>query len=213
MKKTYTYIDGFNLYYGAIKGTPYKWLNLHSLLARKFPKNHIACIKYFTAIVKSPPWDKNKSNRQMLYLKALTSYIPNFRYYKGFFLEKPVKMPLANEKQEGGRMKMVEVIKTEEKGSDVNLAVHLLNDAWKKEYEAAIVVSNDSDLAESIRLVKQEHGLPIGILNPHIHGKSKASVQLKQAADFHGTLTMRDLEYAQLPERIPGTKYMKPQEW
>lgn len=42
---------------------------------------------------------------------------------------------------------MVDIIKTEEKGSDVNLAVHLLNDGWLDAYDCAVVVSNDSDLA------------------------------------------------------------------
>ena len=51
----------------------------------------------------------------------------------------------------------VNVIKTEEKGSDVNLAVHLLNDAWLNKYECAVIVSNDSDMAEAMRLVKAHH--------------------------------------------------------
>jgi hypothetical protein len=29
--RTIVYIDGFNLYYGAVKGTPYKWLDLKSV--------------------------------------------------------------------------------------------------------------------------------------------------------------------------------------
>ena len=47
-----------------------------------------------------------------------------------------------------------QVYKTEEKGSDVNLALHVLNDAWLDQYDCAVIVSNDSDLAESLRLVK-----------------------------------------------------------
>ncbi len=31
--KTNFYIDGFNLYYGAVKGTPYKWLDSSGLFA------------------------------------------------------------------------------------------------------------------------------------------------------------------------------------
>jgi len=49
----------------------------------------------------------------------------------------------------------VKIVKTEEKGSDVNLAVHLLNDAWLNLYDCAVVISNDSDLAESCRLVSR----------------------------------------------------------
>lgn len=63
--------------------------------------------------------------------------------------------------------KYARVIKTEEKGSDVNLATHLLHDAYKKEYETAVVISNDSDLVEPIRIVRHELKLDVGILNPH----------------------------------------------
>ena len=45
----------------------------------------------------------------------------------------------------------------QEKGSDVNLAIHVLNDAWKDEYDCAVIVSNDSDLAESLRLIKEQN--------------------------------------------------------
>ncbi len=62
---------------------------------------------------------------------------------------------------------MVEVFDTKEKGSDVNLATYLLVDGFKKNYEMAVVVSNDSDLLEPIRFVKEEMGLFVGILNPH----------------------------------------------
>lgn len=50
--------------------------------------------------------------------------------------------------------KWVDIIKTEEKGSDVNLAVHLLNDAWQNVYDCAVVLSNDSDLKEAITLIQ-----------------------------------------------------------
>jgi hypothetical protein len=49
---------------------------------------------------------------------------------------------------------MVSIIEEEEKGSDVNLASYLLVDGFAGEYDIAIVVSNDSDLAEPIRLVR-----------------------------------------------------------
>jgi hypothetical protein len=61
----------------------------------------------------------------------------------------------------------VEVIKTEEKGSDVNLATYLLLDAFRQHCETAVVVSNDSDLKEPIALVQRELGIPVGVVNPH----------------------------------------------
>ena len=41
----------------------------------------------------------------------------------------------------------------EEKGSDVNMAAHLLNDAWQDLFESAVVISNDTDLVVPIRMV------------------------------------------------------------
>jgi hypothetical protein len=73
----------------------------------------------------------------------------------------------------------VRVIKTEEKGSDVNLGTHLLNDGYKQDYEVAVVITNDSDLLEPIRIVRHELGLPVGILNPH---KRPSRVLLQHAS-------------------------------
>ena len=57
-------------------------------------------------------------------------------------------------------------MRTEEKGSDVNLAVHLLNDAYKNDFEVAVVISNDSDLVEAIKIVKNQLHKIVGIVNP-----------------------------------------------
>ena len=54
----------------------------------------------------------------------------------------------------------------EEKGSDVNLAVHLVNDAWKKSFDAAVVISNDTDLVTPIRMVSAEQGKPVFVVCP-----------------------------------------------
>jgi hypothetical protein len=70
--------------------------------------------------------------------------------------------------------------KTEEKGSDVNLAAHLLRDAFLKNFEIAVLITNDSGLAEPVRIVRYELGLPVGILNPH---QAHSSV-LKKTSDI-----------------------------
>lgn len=109
--------------------------------------------------------------------------------------------------------KTVAVHKTEEKGSDVNLAAHLINDAWKGRFKAAVVVSNDSDLAEAIRIVRQERKLPVGIMNPQRRSKKRMAVQLARVASFHVRLSTGDLAAAQLPNPIPGTSLSKPASW
>lgn len=114
---TNVYVDGFNLYYGAVKGTPYKWLNIRKLCQLAFPRNEIAEIHYCTAIVKDVPWDPQQSTRQQTFIRALETTGVEVHY--GSFLSKVVRMPLARPPAKGSRM--VEVIKTEEKGSDVAL--------------------------------------------------------------------------------------------
>ena len=93
--------------------------------------------------------------RQQTYLRALRT-IPHLTIHLGSYLEKPTRMPLHPPPAAGP--KTVQVMKSEEKGSDVNLACYLLVDAFDADYEAAVVVSNDSDLAEPIRLVRQKFG-------------------------------------------------------
>jgi hypothetical protein len=51
--KVNVYIDGFNLYYGAVNGTPYRWLNLAEMCRMLLPRDQILQIKYFTAKLKS----------------------------------------------------------------------------------------------------------------------------------------------------------------
>ncbi len=162
--RAYVYIDGLNLYYGALKNTRYKWLNLAEMCRLLLPGDDIRCIKYFTAIVNARTHDPDAPTRQQVYLRALRT-IPNLSIYLGHFLTHEVWMPHASSKTDPP--KNVRVIKTEEKGSDVNLATHLLRDAFRGEFELATVVSNDSDLLEPIRVVGQELALPVGILNPH----------------------------------------------
>jgi uncharacterized LabA/DUF88 family protein len=164
MPRTSIYIDGFNLYYGAVKNTPNKWLDVNRMCQLMLPKHNIHKIKYFTAHVNARPHDPDQPVRQQTFLRALRT-IPHLEIILGHFLTNECMMLLAGCPPTAPQY--VRVIKTEEKGSDVNLATHLLNDAYKKEYETAGVISNDSDLLEPIKIVRHELKLEVGILNPH----------------------------------------------
>lgn len=161
---TIVYVDGFNLYYGALRGSPYKWLDLEALSRRLLPKDDIHLIRYFTARITARPNDPQQAQRQETYLRALRT-LPGVQIHYGHFLTHPLRMPLANPPQRGPRT--AEVIRTEEKGSDVNLASHLLLDAFQKACDVAVVISNDSDLRVPIRIAEQELGVRVGIINPH----------------------------------------------
>jgi NYN domain len=208
--KTYVYIDGFNFYYNAVKDTPYKWLDLWTFCTKLLSKNSVGGIKYFTARVHSP----HKALRQDIYLQALKT-IPNLKIIEGHFRQDVKSMPLAVKKSDGkfSAGRRVSVIKWEEKGSDVNLGVHLLNDAWKDEYEAAVVISNDVDLAEAIRLVQEETHKPVGIVMPSADRRKYTVKRLHELAAFHFRVSKKILMNSQFPDRIPGTNLYKPENW
>jgi hypothetical protein len=83
--KTTVYVDGFNLYYRALRKTPYKWLNLRKLCELPRPQNEIVEIKYFTARVKARPSDPSQPQRQQMYLRALRT-LPGLSIHLGHFL-------------------------------------------------------------------------------------------------------------------------------
>ncbi len=152
MNRTYIYVDAFNFYYGAIKNTNYKWVNIYNLCKHLLPKNDIVKIKYFTALVSARKNDSSQPVRQKVFLRALET-ISCLKIYYGHFLTHAQHLPLVKPKD---RMQYAHVYRTEEKGSDVNLAVHLLYDAFKNNYDVAVIISNDSDLYEAIKIVKED---------------------------------------------------------
>ena len=190
------------------KKHPYKWLDFKALsVALLKPYNIIEKIKYFTALVSSNPRDPDKLNRQKIFIKALKGYIPELEVFYGHFLSHPVKAPLANPSPP---KYFEQVIKTEEKGSDVNLAVHLLFDASQDFYDCAMVISNDGDLAEAMRLVRHHFKKPIVLVNP---GAFPPSNKLRKYADSFKTVRKWMLKSCQLPSPIPGTSIHKPAKW
>lgn len=161
---TNVYVDAFNLYYGCLKGTPYRWLDLGALCARLLPRDRINRIRYFTASISARPDDPLGPRRQQVYLRALGT-VPGLSIHYGRYVSHVVRMPLANAPSSGART--VEVVKTEEKGSDVNLATFLLLDGFKRDSDVAVVISNDSDLELPIEVAQTKLGLRVGVINPH----------------------------------------------
>ncbi len=205
--RTAIYIDGFNFYYLAVKNTPYKWLDFKEVFTKLLhAENKIVSIKYFTAIVDGKR-DPHKPIRQQTYIRALKKHIPEFQEYYGQFKTHVVPMSLSRPTK---TRKRVWVIKTEEKGSDVNLAVHLVNDAWENNYDRAIIVSHDSDLLGAVEIVKYQLRKEIGAI---ILPKGNPSIDLIKIADFTVHLRNTLLAISQLPSPIPGTKITKPKAW
>lgn len=206
--RTIVYVDGFNFYYGEVRGTPWKWLDPVALFQKLLgPQNTLVKIKYFTARVQPSTSDPTVQDRQDAYLRALQAHCPLVDLYYGHFLRHRISMEHANPPPAS-----VDVWKNEEKGSDVNLALHVLNDAWLNAYDCAVIVSNDSDLAESLRMVKAQNHKLIGLVTPGAPLR-KTSRQLRAHADFVKPIRTWMLQSSQLPNPIPGTTIHKPVGW
>ena len=119
--------------------------------------------------------------------------------------------------------KTVEVRDTNEKGSDVNLATFLIFDAFERDYEAAVVISNDSDLALPIRMVREKLGLTVGVLNPHAlpsidpldQRKPQTSYALLRAATFYKPIRESVLRQSLFPDTLEDAQgpFHKPVGW
>jgi len=203
--KTNIYIDGFNLYYGCVKGTPYKWLDVAKMCRLLLPKDNIRRIKYFTAEVKPRPHDPDQPLRQRTFLRALQT-IPNLEIVLGTFLSHEVTMP-----RSPIGSGYVKVIKTEEKGSDVNIATHLLVDGFRNDYELAVIVSNDSDLLLPIRVVTEQFGKHVGLLNP----QKNPSAALIPHVLFVKNIRENVVKNSQFPLVLtdPAGRFSKPADW
>ncbi len=205
------YVDGFNLYYGIRhydrSGKNYRWLNLRRLTELMLPSHEIGSVRYFTAQVDGRR-DAGSPTRQQVYWRALQT-LPDLTIHRGQFLSSSVRMPLVNPPLAGPRT--VEVWKTEEKGSDVNIATYLLLDCFRNEFEMAAVISNDSDLIEPIRAVRTEFKRRVGVFNPQ-QGFSNA---LKRTATFYTKIPEHQLAAAQFPQRIETANSVisRPREW
>jgi hypothetical protein len=207
-KQVSFYIDGFNLYYGRLKPNPaLRWLDPDALARRLRPHDTVH-VRYFTARVRAQP-DPAARDRQRLYLRALDAR-PSISVHYGRFRTHPKFMALVNPLP--GRPRIVEVHKTEEKGSDVNLATMLLVDGVDGLYDEAFVISNDGDLAEAIRQANTRFG-PVRVLNPH----HPANVnEIKQAAASYGPLDTADLAASQFPDTMmlpSGRTIHRPPTW
>lgn len=205
--RTNFYIDGFNLYYGLLKGKPKrKWLNLAQLAQTVRKKDHINRIRYFSAPVNGSK-DKNEPNRQHVYFRALHT-LENVSVHLGQFQEnealRELVTPIA-----GHRTALIREHK--EKGTDVSLATMMLCDAFDGDFQQAIVISNDSDLALPIEIVRVRFQLKVGILSP----RPSVTARLQKAATFSGALRHGAIEACQFPEMLTdadGT-ISKPDHW
>lgn len=209
LKKTVVYVDSFNLYYGILKRRQpgFKWLNLEDWLKKLLPPSQytIQRIKFFTARVSATTHDPQKPVRQDIYFRALKT-LPTIEIIEGTFLFKWTKIQVTPHVQIDAKV-------AEEKGTDVNIAAHIINDGHKKLFDTAVLVTNDSDLAEVVKIVTQELRLEVGIINPcQKYGFSK---QLNRYVTFKKRARDNQILHSQFPASLTDKigSFTRPLTW
>ena len=206
--RVWVYIDGFNLYYRALKRSRHKWLNPESLARLLIAEDDVILgLRYFTARISSRAGDPSAPRRQQIYLNALST-LDNIRVHYGRFLTKTKYRPTVADPE-----KFVEVFDTEEKGSDVNLAAFLLNDGFRDRYDAALVMSQDTDLCEPLRMVRNDLNKKVGLV--WLDGTAPGK-RMRQVASFVRHATPARLAKAQFPDELMGRNghiVRRPSEW
>jgi uncharacterized LabA/DUF88 family protein len=208
VRRTIVYIDGFNLYYRAIRNTPgCKCLNLERFCRLLRPHDDIRIIRYFTALVDGPA-----QKRQQDYLRALST-TPLVDVILGKFKRKTVKCGVTSCNSAGSKW----FDTMEERRTDVNIAIFMLDDAYRDVCDQLIVFSGDSDLVPAIHMVKLRFPMKRTIVYvPSLHPVRGAAVELRTSADLHKTLPVQLLKKAQFPEQMAdgaGGVLRRPAAW
>ena len=183
------------------------------------PTHTINRIRYFTALVIPPPEDPQMRVRQDTYLRALRT-VPSLHVHdEGWFILKEDlrrQFPLAYPKNRppGSYPQSVYVQLPEEKGSDVNLASYLLLDCFNGDFDEAVVISNDADLAVPIDIVVTTFHKPVGVINPHIKRRRSATLQ-KVASWTFQSINRHHIANSQFPPTLTDSRgtITKPATW
>lgn len=234
MLRTRVYIDGYNFYYGCLKGTSHKWLDLVKLFKDKVLPSITAhsngvqlrldlenlSIKYFTAeILEKVAQDPDSRTCQRSYLGALAkhsqgsleiikgNYALNEAHAKRVDPQNPERWPRDCQR--------VNIWKVEEKKSDVSLALHAFKDAILGEIDHAVIVTNDTDIQPALEMINTLTPVKIGLVVPTRHHQRIPNQELNdQALWVRSHITEDELASSELPRVIPARRpYTKPISW
>lgn len=174
MKKISVFIDGYNLYHAicALKKPYLKWVNPREVCRFFITDNSevIERVKFFTA----PPIHKSAEVQARYY-----AFISALKAHDIEVIEGNFKKKLITYNHDGK-----EFTRTthEEKESDVNLSLAILEDAYERTSNKLIVITNDSDIAPAIRLARKKNKwLKINVITPPLVKTKKANYDLADA--------------------------------
>lgn len=220
--------------------TGWKWIDLRVLAARRnfhTPGATIDRVVYCTARITDED-SVGAAQRQSVYLNALAASGAVDEISEGFYQSYAKAAVMTNEAsgtknptvfeddqataqwspelllhrvEDTGNI-LATVRKREEKGSDVNVATHLLVDVLTHRVDAALVISNDSDLGLPVKVARQH--VPVGVVNPGIRymaGALRGNPGDGVGGHFWGQLRRNDYLQSQLPDQVGHLH--KPASW
>lgn len=200
-ERVIAYIDGFNLYFGMREAgfDNCRWLNIKKLVSSLLkPHQSLVDLKYFTSRVSNNP---DKQKRQSTYIDALESTGAKIIY--GNYQDGSTECKRCGNIWRTAKEKM----------TDVNIATAIIVDAYKDEYDMAMLISGDSDLTPPIREVHNlfKNKRVFIAFPPKRHNSSMALV-----AKGSETIGRKKLVDAQFEEEViskTGYKLKIPPKW
>ena len=210
MKTTIVYVDGYNFYFGLLRGGQFrdcKWLDLERLFTKILPDDDIQAVKYFTAY-----WHDDSGARHRTYTGALAAHCRNVEVITGNF-KKRIRECKNRQCTFTGSRKFTTY---EEKHTDVNIGITMLDDAYRGSCDRMALVSGDSDLVPVLALVRER--FPAVDLNVYIPGPQSRydqATEIRAVADRVRLIPANLLRVCQLPSKVAvgSAEFTKPDSW
>lgn len=199
--KVIVYIDGFNLYFGMLDAgiENSKWLNIKSLINSYITHNQeLIEIKYFTSRITNSP---SKQKRQTTYLEALDASGVQIIY--GLYKAKDIECENCGHNWSISNEKM----------TDVNIATHLLLDAFNNKFDTAILISGDSDLVPPIKAIHNQFNNKVVsvFFPPERHNNTVAGAA--KGSQIIGKKKLKDHQFPSTVTKKDGFVLKKPDNW
>jgi len=195
------YIDGFNLYFGMIEAgfNHCKWLDVEKLVKSYLTSNQeLINIKFFTSRISHNP---QKQKRQNAYLEAIET--TNVKIIYGLYKAKNIEC------ENCGHNWLV----SNEKMTDVNIATHIIIDAYQDKYDTAILISGDSDLVPPIKAVHENFSTKsVSVFFPPCRHNNTVAGAAK-GSQIIGRKKLVDNQFENEILKQDGFILQKPKEW
>ncbi|WP_269216595.1 MULTISPECIES: NYN domain-containing protein [Pseudomonas] len=219
--RTRVYIDGYNFYYGCLKGTAYKWLDPLALFEKHVlpsalikDRNNLVrrsvlltcpSIKFFTAkIIETVARAPDSVSSQARYHTALRKlYQDRIELVEGYYAVNRLKVKVvdaSNPSRPPRECEEIQAWKVEEKQSDVNLSLQVYHDAITGAIDHAVVVTNDTDIAPALQMIRKFTTVRVGLVVPTTNRERIPNTELAELAHWKRThITHAELAACQTP--------------